>query len=978
MSLDRSKTIRTLTDVRAIGSLMAEYAWLLAAISVPVAFEPQASFHFIPIKSLLFQFTGLICWMAIAMALGGDLGLRPGKSWAKTHSRCVPVFFAAVSFLVVIGISSWLSVDVSRSWVSRTMVSFSFAARLPEVGLCLAVAVFLRTDAQWQRLVTVLLLSSLPVALLALVELYGFAPAHFAGRRYGLTSFAGGPIFLGGYLIMLMPLCLWKLQNRLRTQNGRFDVPAILYASLLGLQFIAFLGTGKRGPLVAFIGSGVTGIVLFAWIYGQITWIRRAIFGGGLVFAALVVLALLQKSHATFEAVPWVEKLSRIVPVGSGTGDTFRDSLWQAVPRLIFSTEHVSMSAGRTDLPFPGRWLFGFGPDTVRAVLPSEWIWLPAWPATLLEVSCHSLFWDSFLTTGFLGTAALFWLVFEFIFSGVGKSVAPRFKLRRLPAFGASLAGGCVGGFVLTLLFHVGYFGLGFSLGFIFGIPALLLLGTRRTTKDHKKIPAGYSLPAIALVTGLTAHWIDMAFVFPTANTNFLFWIFGGMLVALRPGSKERTHTLDASVEPVSSIGKTSWTIVPLLGAVLAAMLVHALIEIPDWPGSARDLWILLGVVFLPTCAISSWWSANELARRNRSGFLVLAPISTAITYSLIRWILPMDVDLWIPLLLLAAVLVLSLCLSQTSLAPKLIAVSAVFLALLWTIIGTNGRAIRAESHIHSAQHAQNSGSNDAAVTFYRKALILDPGNTLTRANLIRVLTTSSENERLQVLTDGLAVSRFNELNRCVADIYLNRAMSATVPEERIRAGLHARYAYARAMQYNPQDEIACFNSSILEREIFEDPDRANILEARANEITDRDFDAKISANLAAWGVHYAEKFHTSSDSPLGKYYHSRALDYLNRAIPEAYAVLQKQKLPVQVRADVLRELFWCVLHRGNLEKYSGRTFAASLDYLAASRIQPEDVSWSVSEPVDFTKIDLLQNTLQLRRSVFPNQPRGK
>lgn len=80
---------------------------------------------------------------------------------------------------------------------------------------------------QWERIICVLLLSSLPVALLALLELYGLAPSHFATRRYGLTSFAGGPVFLGGYMLMLIPLSFWKLHRCVQASNGKMRVDAV-------------------------------------------------------------------------------------------------------------------------------------------------------------------------------------------------------------------------------------------------------------------------------------------------------------------------------------------------------------------------------------------------------------------------------------------------------------------------------------------------------------------------------------------------------------------------------------------------------------------------------------------------------------------------------------------------------------------------------------------------------------------------------
>jgi hypothetical protein len=76
-------------------------------------------------------------------------------------------------FLVTAAASTFLSIDSSRSAVSRTMVSFAGPARFYEAGLFLAIVCFLRDRAQLHRLVSVLLLASLPIGLLALAEIYG-------------------------------------------------------------------------------------------------------------------------------------------------------------------------------------------------------------------------------------------------------------------------------------------------------------------------------------------------------------------------------------------------------------------------------------------------------------------------------------------------------------------------------------------------------------------------------------------------------------------------------------------------------------------------------------------------------------------------------------------------------------------------------------------------------------------------------------
>jgi hypothetical protein len=52
-----------------LAPVLAEGAWLLAALMVPLAFEPHATLLFVPVKSGLFYLAGLLGWSAIAIHL---------------------------------------------------------------------------------------------------------------------------------------------------------------------------------------------------------------------------------------------------------------------------------------------------------------------------------------------------------------------------------------------------------------------------------------------------------------------------------------------------------------------------------------------------------------------------------------------------------------------------------------------------------------------------------------------------------------------------------------------------------------------------------------------------------------------------------------------------------------------------------------------------------------------------------------------
>ena len=116
-------------------------------------------------------------------------------------------------------------------------------ATLAYAVLFLVVADRLRRREQLDRLVNVLLATSLPICVYAVAQGTGhdpFAVASVAGRA---VATAGNPIFLGAYLIMLVPLTVWRLLDDPRRR-----------AEALTWQLVRASGPGgggdhRRGPV---------------------------------------------------------------------------------------------------------------------------------------------------------------------------------------------------------------------------------------------------------------------------------------------------------------------------------------------------------------------------------------------------------------------------------------------------------------------------------------------------------------------------------------------------------------------------------------------------------------------------------------------------------------------------------------------------------------------------------------------------------
>jgi len=92
---------------------------------------------------------------------------------------------------------------------------------LSYVAVFAAVVLVVRRRQQVERIVTAALLGSVPVLLYALVQWAGADPIAWGfDVRARVHGTIGGPIFLGGYLVMVLPLTLAACSVRWR-RDGR-------------------------------------------------------------------------------------------------------------------------------------------------------------------------------------------------------------------------------------------------------------------------------------------------------------------------------------------------------------------------------------------------------------------------------------------------------------------------------------------------------------------------------------------------------------------------------------------------------------------------------------------------------------------------------------------------------------------------------------------------------------------------------------
>jgi len=215
-----------------------EAGWLTAAIVTPLFFNWYSNRVFEASKVTLLRSITLLmlaAWLIKILETGLPIGKRNGKiSLALVRTPLiVPVlFFAGVYlFSAVTSISPRISF-----WGSYHRRQGLYVA-LCYIAIFLLMLETLRTRQQLERLITVILLTSLPISLYGIMQQYRVDPLIWIrGGARRVESTLGNPILIGAYLIMVIPLTVWQLVRSIsliRTREKKVGTSLTLFGCYL-------------------------------------------------------------------------------------------------------------------------------------------------------------------------------------------------------------------------------------------------------------------------------------------------------------------------------------------------------------------------------------------------------------------------------------------------------------------------------------------------------------------------------------------------------------------------------------------------------------------------------------------------------------------------------------------------------------------------------------------------------------------------
>lgn len=380
---------RTLPFIRTMNGLI-ELGWLFLIIAVPTFFNVRDERVFEPDKIVLMRNTVLIMilllllktlylaprylprWFGGPRAIGGtaasareEIAAGSGAAFAQRW----PIVVAAAIFMVIYLLATVHSIIPSISfWGSYDRLE-GYYTYLNYIALFLFIATHLRTWNQVERLVTAIVVSSVPAAAYSWVQHFNQDPLIWGSNAVARTpSTLGNPIFLAAFELMAVPFTLYRLIQRIKTslesaRRGISGVPlvwqalgAVGYGVALVLQMTAIGFSGSRGPALGFLAALVVFGLSLA-IRQRMTWLLRI----SVAFAVILVVVF-GATNTVFRSVntptSGFGRFLHVLPSESDTSEV-RSLLWKS--SLTLAKAHPVLGCGPEVLLFC--WYPDYPPD---------------------------------------------------------------------------------------------------------------------------------------------------------------------------------------------------------------------------------------------------------------------------------------------------------------------------------------------------------------------------------------------------------------------------------------------------------------------------------------------------------------------------------------------------------------------------------------------------------------------------------------
>ncbi len=257
-----------------------EAGWLLALVVTPLFFNIHSERVFEPDKLTLLRSIALMMALVWLVKFIEGQGWRD-LSWLKWGSPesiwrkplVLPVLFVALVYIIstLLSVAPRTSLWGSYQRLQGTYTTFSY------IVIFAIIASTMRTRAQMQRLITTVIVTSIPVALYGILQRFELDPLPWGGdTSTRVAGHMGNAIFIAAYLIMAVPFTAVRIidsfYNILTDEELSYAdvVRSSIYILTIALQLIAIYFSQSRGPLLGLA------VGLFAFVLLLLVALRNA------------------------------------------------------------------------------------------------------------------------------------------------------------------------------------------------------------------------------------------------------------------------------------------------------------------------------------------------------------------------------------------------------------------------------------------------------------------------------------------------------------------------------------------------------------------------------------------------------------------------------------------------------------------------------------------------------------------------------
>lgn len=262
-----------------------EACWLVAILAIPLFFNIHSERVFEPDKIALLRSLAVLMAAVWVVRFVDQQGWRslgnlrisnPDSVWHK------PLVLPVVAIVLVYLLATLFSINPRISWAGSYQRLQGTYTTLSYVVIFAMAAATIRSEVQVRRIVSVAIVTSIPVALYGLLQHFGHDPLPWGGDvQTRVAGQMGNAIFIAAYLIMVIPLTLSRIIDAFSNilEDDRLAAADVVRSSVyiftLAIQLLTLYWSGSRGPLIGL------GVGLFSFLLVLLVSLRDATADSG-------------------------------------------------------------------------------------------------------------------------------------------------------------------------------------------------------------------------------------------------------------------------------------------------------------------------------------------------------------------------------------------------------------------------------------------------------------------------------------------------------------------------------------------------------------------------------------------------------------------------------------------------------------------------------------------------------------------------